>query len=120
VRERLEAFAMGSGREAIVRLLGELLRRQPHDLALAGAGLLAYAGVFTIEGVGLLRDRPWAEWLTAGVTWSFVPFEVYECVERGSLLRIAILVANVAVAIYLTVRRIRDHRRHRRHRRGKG
>jgi uncharacterized membrane protein (DUF2068 family) len=67
--------------------------------------VLLYAAVFTVEGGGLLRAKPWAEWLTVGVTASFIPFEIYELVERPGAGRAITLALNVAVVAYLTYRR---------------
>jgi uncharacterized membrane protein (DUF2068 family) len=54
-----------------------------------------------VEGVGLLKKRRWAEWLTVGVTASFIPLEIYEIVRRLSPGKIAALVLNLGILIYL-------------------
>lgn len=64
---------------------------------------VAYAALFTAEGIGLWRERAWAEYLTIATTLSFLPFEVVEVLRRTSALRIAVLVSNIAVAIYLII-----------------
>lgn len=64
---------------------------------------LAYAALFTAEGIGLWRERAWAEYLTIVTTLSFLPFEVVEVLRRTSALGVAVLVSNLAVAIYLIV-----------------
>ena len=38
-----------------------------------GVAILCSAAEFLVEGVGLLKKRRWAEWLTVGVTASFIP-----------------------------------------------
>ena len=80
----------------------------PRHLEIAAAVALAYAALFTVEGIGLWKQRVWAEWLTIVATTSFVPFEVYELTRRFTPLRVAILVLNVAIVVYLVVRRLRD------------
>ena len=74
----------------------------PARQAALGATALGYAGIFLIEAVGLARRREWARWFTIGVTASLLPFEVLEIVKRpDEPLRIATLVVNIAIVIYL-------------------
>jgi len=68
------------------------------------AGIFVYAGVFVVEGVGLILRRRWAEWFTIIVTASLVPVEVYEIVRHPRPVRIAVLAANLAIVWYLVVR----------------
>ena len=79
-----------------------------HELAVAS---LAYAAVFLVEGIGLLRRRRWAEWLTVVVTASFIPFEIYELVHQPGAGKIAALALNVVIVVYLAWRRLKDRRR---------
>jgi len=80
----------------------------PRQKEIVASVALAYAALFIVEGVGLWKQRVWAEWLTVVATTSFVPFEVYELTRRFTLLRLAILVLNVAIVGYLVARRLRD------------
>src|SRR5205085_10701891 len=57
---------------------------------------IAYAALFTVEGIGLWRQKVWAEYLTIVATTSFIPFEVFELRRRFTSPRLAILVANAA------------------------
>ena len=95
----------------------EHLRHVDHATAQKfGAAAFAYAVVFVVEGVGLLLGKRWAEWLTVGVTASFVPVEIYELIERFSAGKVAALVVNIAIVVYLVARRLADRRRFGRHR----
>jgi uncharacterized membrane protein (DUF2068 family) len=62
---------------------------------------LTYAAVFAVEGVGLWMQKRWAEWLTCVITASLIPLEVWEFVERPNLGKAAVVVANVAIVVYL-------------------
>ena len=62
---------------------------------------LAYAGLLTIEGIGLWRQFSWAEYLTILSTAWFLPFEAFELLKRPTPLRLLILVGNVIVVLYL-------------------
>jgi uncharacterized membrane protein (DUF2068 family) len=70
-------------------------------LAAVRAGMVVYAALFLTEGGGLLAGRRWAESFTIVVTGSFVPLEVFEVVRRPDGLRLAVLLANIAVVWYL-------------------
>lgn len=74
------------------------------------AALLAYAAIFLVEGTGLWLGKVWAEWFTLIVTASFIPFEVYEVVHGSSALKIALLVVNIVIVVYLAVRRYASRR----------
>jgi uncharacterized membrane protein (DUF2068 family) len=69
---------------------------------------LAYAAVFTVEGVGLVLRKRWAEWITVIVTASFMPIEAWEIVLRPDLLRIATILANALIVAYLLWRRLQE------------
>lgn len=71
-----------------------------------GLGLLAfgYALLFLIEGTGLLLRKRWAEWFTIIVTGSLLPFEIYELAKGASAAKIAAIVINAAVVVYLVIR----------------
>lgn len=112
VRAWLKQLAAGSGREVITRHVGHMANYGPHRLELIGGGLLVYAALFTVEGVGLLRRRVWAEWLTIIITTSFIPLEIYELITKGSPIKAAVLVANILIVIYLIARRIHASHTH--------
>ena len=46
-------------------------------------------------------EKVWAEYLTVGVTASFLPWEMYEIVRRLDWLRVGLLVVNLVVLAYL-------------------
>jgi len=74
----------------------------PHKMSLMCAGAFVYAGLFLTEGTGLLMRKRWGEWVTVFITGSFVPFEIYELVVKEfSVFKLVVLIANVAVVIYL-------------------
>ena len=49
--------------------------------------------------------KPWARWFTIGATTSLIPIEIYEIVREVHLVRVLLLVANVAIVLYLVRRR---------------
>ncbi|HVC01928.1 MAG TPA: DUF2127 domain-containing protein [Steroidobacteraceae bacterium] len=67
---------------------------------------IAYAVVFSIEGIGLWLRRRWAEWLTIVITGSLVPFELWRIALQPGLGKTLVLALNVAIVGYL-IRQLR-------------
>lgn len=110
----LERLALGHGPRLAVtvagRVLPALVSAEPRRIIALSVGAILYAAVFTVEGVGLARGRRWAEYLTIGVTISFLPFEVVALVHRVSAPRAATLALNIVVVAYLIWRVWSDRR----------
>jgi uncharacterized membrane protein (DUF2068 family) len=100
-----------SGHHAVQAEVGRVVNADPRTRHELGAVAFGYAAVFAVEGVGLLRRRRWAEWLTVVVTGSFIPFEVYELVRHPGAGKIAAVAVNAAIVAYLVWRRLTDLRR---------
>jgi uncharacterized membrane protein (DUF2068 family) len=66
-----------------------------------GFATFFYAGVRVTEGVGLVMEKAWAEYLTVGVTVSFLPWEIYEVARHPDWVRICLLLVNLLVLAYL-------------------
>ena len=105
VREWLEASMPAAGHRWIQPVLAALSHLTREKVALASVALFAYAALFVTEGVGLMLERVWAEYLTIVATASFIPFEIYEIVKKLTAIRVAMLVVNVAILLYLVWRR---------------
>ena len=63
---------------ALYHWMEKLLGVSPQQLRIIHVGVLIYAGLYLIEGVGLLFDKKWAEWMVIVTTAGFIPFEIYE------------------------------------------
>jgi uncharacterized membrane protein (DUF2068 family) len=94
-----------ASRSSIVRALERLLDLRRGTLGLLALAAAVYCVVEGTEAVGLWRERRWAEYLTALATAGFLPFEVDELSHRVTVLRLAALVVNVAVLVYLVWRK---------------
>jgi len=101
----------------VIARLASLDARALRELAIA---TLTYAIVFAVEGVGLLMRKRWAEWLTVGVTGSFIPFEVYELASRPRPGKVVALALNVSIVVYLAWRRLTARAERRAERRAHG
>jgi uncharacterized membrane protein (DUF2068 family) len=94
------------------RFVSEAIERAtalPHE-RIRDLGIVSfiYAGLFITEGVGLWMLKRWAEWFTVIITSSLVPVEAYEIVQRTTLIRIVVLLINIAVVVYLLRRIVKD------------
>lgn len=72
-----------------------------HRLKLISLGTFAYSAVALTEGVGLVLEKVWAEFLTLILTISFLPWELYELAKRPNWFRLSLLLINLAVLAYL-------------------
>lgn len=101
----LERLALGQGDRVVTLIASQALRllvaASPRHLTMLAVGAFAYAAIFLVEGVGLARGRRWAEYMTIGVTLSFLPLELAAVIQRHTVPRVVTLAVNVAVVGYL-------------------
>jgi uncharacterized membrane protein (DUF2068 family) len=64
-----------------------------------------YAALMGTEGIALYHRKPWARWFTIIATSSLIPLEVYEIVRAVHPARVFVLLANIAIVIYLFKRK---------------
>ena len=50
---------------------------------------------------GLYLEKAWAEYMTLGITASFLPWEIFEVFRRSTWVRLVLLIVNVLVFLYL-------------------
>ncbi|WP_406700507.1 DUF2127 domain-containing protein [Singulisphaera sp. Ch08] len=87
----------------IVARLSELSERR---LEAIGVGIVCYGLLYLTEGVGILLQKRWAEYLIVVTTSLLIPLELYEVFRKAAPLRATVLMANVAIVAYL-IRTIR-------------
>ena len=95
-------------------LLEKVQLLTPHKIRLISAGIFLKAGLDFVEGIGLALEKIWAEWLTIGLTASFLPWEIFEIAKRFTWVKVGITLLNVLVLLYLVwvqQLRLRAHRR---------
>lgn len=102
----------------VISRVGDLLRFNPESrfvnflydrawlvndpmLKRIGALAFSYAAISMAEGVGLFLEKAWGEYLTLAITASFLPWEIFEVFHRTTWVRIALLVVNTLVFVYL-------------------
>jgi len=88
---------------ATVSGIEKFLNAKPSTLNLIAFGILIYALLQVLEGVGLWVLKRWGEYVAVVGTTLFIPLEVYELIEKVSWLKIVALVVNVAAVVYLVL-----------------
>lgn len=91
----------------LIEKVGLLNDRQLKEISI---GAFCYAALLTLEGVGLLLRKTWAEYFTTIMTASLLPLEILELHRRPTLVRATVLAVNVVIVVYL-IYRIRRERR---------
>ena len=66
-----------------------------------GVAAFCYSGLSLAEGIGLYLEKAWGEILTLIITASFLPWEIFEIIQKLTWIRVALLVINVLVFLYL-------------------
>lgn len=87
----------------------------PHRLKLISAGIFGSALLNIIEGVGLLLQKAWAEYVTLVLTAAFLPWEFFELLRHFTGFKVGLLALNALLVLYLlwVVQKQARHRAHR-------
>jgi len=85
-------------------LLSRAFRVTPHQLKALSVGTFIYAGLLLTEGTGLALRKRWAEYFTIVTTAGLIPLEIYELAKHVTVVKILVLIVNVAIVVYLVVR----------------
>ena len=97
----LEHLSLADSNGLRWKLVGLLQDFGPSKFVAIGLVALGYAVLFAIEGIGLWLGKHWAEWFTVIATGSLIPLELYETLHGFGWLKLATLVGNVAIIVYL-------------------
>ena len=82
-------------------LLDRVALISPHMLKQISVGIFAYAGLHTLEGVGLVLRKKWAEYVTLILTASFLPWEFFEIIRHFTWIKVVLTGINVLVVLFL-------------------
>lgn len=94
----------------INRLIEKAAGIDSRKLQQISAGSFFYSGLLITEGIGLLLRKHWAEYMAIILTASLIPLEIYELLKHLTAMRILVLLANIAIVIYL-IHVVRKQRR---------
>ena len=105
----VKMLGLDPGNRYVGRALQKFGNLTPQRIKSVGVVSFIYAALFLTEGIGLWMVKRWAEWFSVIITTSLVPVEIYEIHRHPSAIKGAVLIANIAVVVYL-VYRIRKER----------
>lgn len=103
-------YGLTEGSGSLIKRGAEYLLNQVGHLSAGGlevlaAGSVLYGSLEMVEAAGLIMRRRWAEYVVVIATGFGIPIEVREVLVHTTLLRVGLLVINVAVLVYLVVRK---------------
>jgi uncharacterized membrane protein (DUF2068 family) len=105
--DRLNSFFYGSHTNSnasphgLPHEIERLLTLNVNTYRLIGVAAAAYALLEGAEAYGLWFQRRWAEYLTFVATTLFVPYEIYELIDKVTVFRVGAFVVNLAILLYL-------------------
>ena len=94
----------------IHKLLAKVGLLNDRKLKELSVGTFFYSALLLTEGVGLAFKQRWAEYFTIITTASLLPLEVFELARRVSFARIALLLVNIVIVVYLVRHLRRNHK----------
>lgn len=100
-----QELSLAAGRSLWRRLFDQALARFGTHADPIAVGALLYGLLEATEAVGLLLRRRWAEYLVLLATVAFIPLEVDELLRGPTVLKGLTFAVNVAIAVYLVVRK---------------
>jgi len=103
-------LGLDPGEPYVDRMLQKVIALTPDKIRGLGVGSFIYAGLFLTEGTGLWMLKRWAEWFSIIITTSLIPIEIYEIYRHPTLLKVLVLIINVAVVGFLLHRVRADQR----------
>jgi uncharacterized membrane protein (DUF2068 family) len=95
------ALKFDSESKVVALLLNKVDLIDAHRLKQISLATFAYSALALTEGIGLMLEKVWAEYLTLILTMSFLPWELYELSRHPNWFRLSLLLINLAVLWYL-------------------
>ncbi len=95
------ALRLDPGQHFLDIALAKASHVSPAQIKQVGVGSFIYAALFLTEGTGLWLRKRWGEWLTVIITSSLLPVEIYEIHRHPSSVKVAVLIINIAIVVYL-------------------
>jgi uncharacterized membrane protein (DUF2068 family) len=95
------ALKFDSESKVVALLLDKVDLIDTHRLKQISLATFGYSALALTEGIGLMMEKVWAEYLTLILTMSFLPWELYELGRHPNWFRLSLLLINLAVLWYL-------------------
>ncbi len=89
----------------LARELAKLVNVHKGPLIVLVVTSFVYCVLELVEAIGLLKEKRWAEYLTAVATAGFLPFEIIELSRRVTVIRVGALVINLLILFWLLYRK---------------
>jgi uncharacterized membrane protein (DUF2068 family) len=99
--EMISRFRVDPDNRHIAGLLAKLGLVNDHRLEELSGLTFFYAALLLTEGIGLLRQKRWAEYLTVVATASFIPLEIYELNRHVTWIRVLVFAINLVILAYI-------------------
>jgi uncharacterized membrane protein (DUF2068 family) len=96
-----EEYMTTGKREIIKSGLVHVLSISTTKMQLGAIVALIYAAVNVLEAVGLWHQKSWATTLVVGIVGLTIPVEIYEIIEKASIVKVGVFAINVAMFVYL-------------------
>jgi len=87
----------------LMRYIEEILDAKSVTVLLVAGFVALYASLHLTEGIGLWLMKRWGEYVAAVGTSLFVPVEVYELVNKFTVVRVLVLLVNLFLVAYLVL-----------------
>jgi uncharacterized membrane protein (DUF2068 family) len=87
----------------LMRYIEEILDAKSVTVLLVAGFVALYASLHLTEGTGLWLMKRWGEYVAAVGTSLFVPLEVYELVNKFTVVRVLVLLVNLFLVAYLVL-----------------
>jgi len=87
----------------LVGLIQHALTLSPKTISLLVGGLVVYAVVELIEGIGLWLAKRWGEYFAMVVTSLGLPYEIYDMTSKITVTRVVLFAINLALVLYLVI-----------------
>jgi uncharacterized membrane protein (DUF2068 family) len=87
----------------LIGLIQHALTLNSRTLGYLAIGLAAYAVIEFIEATGLWLVKRWGEYFALVATAVFLPYEIYELVDKVTVLRAGAFAVNLALVVYLVL-----------------
>jgi uncharacterized membrane protein (DUF2068 family) len=95
------AFGYNLDKSSLVREIRRLLLIKPSTLHVVAILLTVYAAIELAEAIGLWLLKRWGEYFAAVATGIFLPYEVYELIDKVTVIRAGAFAINVLAVVYL-------------------
>jgi uncharacterized membrane protein (DUF2068 family) len=83
------------------QIVETITKLNPSNIRFFFIAALLYSAVRFVEAYGLWMLRAWAEWFAIISGSLYIPIEIFEIYKKPTLVRVGILLVNIAVVWYL-------------------